>query len=258
MTARITSRQKQQAQKFVGDTHTSINPTKEGMQRVLVSKSFQARFKDLIIELAAEYFLLLSDNDAVVWIVEYVKKSEAEARQAVEGLRQKVRAHGVADSVKIHAEVRPGCLFKRDIPQMGPCWEDFRYLQDWVFPDPPTEHCLVSWIPVPLADSTAKSVSGQTAAIVKFKAEAGLPAWYEFSFGSVNHISGLALAHFNATGKDPFNGLVVRTDTCRSDGYRLKLDWDQGRLYCDIWRWDGDSYPSLAVFALGVVKALGR
>lgn len=258
MTARITSGQKNQAKKLVEDALTALNPTKEGMQRVLGSKSFQARFKQLVIELAVEFYILLSDDEAIAWIVEWAKKPEAEARQIVSGFRRKARAVGVADTVKIHAEVQPNYLFKRDMPQLGPCWEDFQYLQDWNFPDPPTEHAFVSWIPAPLAGSTGKNVSEQTAMVTAFKTEAGLPVWYEVSFGTVNHIAGLALAHFNATGQDPFDGLIVRTDTCVSDGGRLELSWDEGRLHCGYWDWVEYRSPRLAVFALGVVKALGR
>lgn len=259
MTARITSRQKEQAKKLVGDTLTSLNPTKDGMQRVLMGKAFQMRFRQLVVELVAEFYVLLSDDEAVAWLVEYAKKVEAEARQSVNGIRQKARAAGMADTVKIHAEVQPGCLFKRDMPQMGPCWEEFKYLQGWDFPDPPTEHVLVSLIPAPLAGSTSKDISEQAAMIATFKAEALLPDWYDVSFGSVNHVGGMALAHFNATGRDPFNGLIVRTDTCLAGGRRLRLHWFGGRLCCGYWDWDdGERGSDVGVFALGVVKALGR
>ena len=101
-------------------------------------------------------------------------------------------------------------------------------------------------------------MSEQAAVIASFKTEVGLPAWYDVSFGSVNHIGGMSLAHFNATGMDPFNSLVVRTDTCCADGGRLGLDWGQGRLCCDGWDWGEARDSDLAVFVVGVVKALGR
>lgn len=259
MTARITSRQKEQYKKLVGDALTSIDPSKDDAQRVLGLKEFSVRFKELYLELSGQFYLLLTDDEAVVWIVKHTDKSETEARQIVEGLRKEARRRKVADTVKLHAEVLAGCLFKRDMPKMGSCWEDFRYLQGWDFADPPTEHALVSWIPVPLPDSTRQNVTEQTATVAAWKAEADLPEWYELSFGSVNHVSGLALAHRKATGSDPFNGLVVRTDTCSADGDRLNLYWGGGRLDCGHWDWgDGGRLSVLAVFALGVVKALGR
>lgn len=206
----------------------------------------------------AEFYTLLSDDEAVAWIVERAGKSEEEARQIVNGFRKKARKQGVDDDIKIHVEVQPGCAFKQNVPRMGPCWEDFQYLQEWDFPDPPTEHCLVSWIPVPLEGSTNKNVNEQLELIDSFKNEAKLPSWYKVSFGSLNHVAGLTLAHFAAMGEDPFADLIVRTDSCNVVGHRLWLGWHEGRLYCDYWNWDDDRISGFAVFAAGVVKALGR
>lgn len=259
MTARITSRQKEQFKKLVGDALTSINPTKDDAQRVLGLKEFNVRFKELYLELSGQFYILLTDEEAVAWIVGYGGKTEAEARQVVGNLREMARYRKVADEVKLHAQVFAGCQFKRDASKMGPCVEDFQYLQDWNFPDPPTEHALVSWISLPLEGSTRQNVTEQTATVAAWKAKADLPDWYDVSFGSVNHVAGIALAHFKATNTDPFAGLVVRTDTCLADGDRLDLFWDEGRLYCGSLRWHGDDRRSLlAVFALGVIKALGR
>ncbi len=211
------------------------------------------------------YFTLLSDDEAVEWNVEYGKKPEAEADQIVKGYRQKARKQDVADTVEIHAEVQPGCTFKRNIPQMGPTWKDFKYLQDWDFPDPPTEHSLVSWIPTPLAGSTCKNVFEQSGVIQMFKVEAKLPAWYEVSFGSATHVAGMALAHYKAAGpktasasyKDPFKNLSAFTETCEVDGNRLDLRWKLGSLCCGSsdWGYKGRD-PGFAVFAVGVVRAV--
>lgn len=258
MTARITPGQKNQGEKLVRDALTSLNPTKDGAQRALTNPAFQARFKQLFVELAQEFYLLLDDDEAIVWIVKQAGKSEAEALQIVGGWREKARKAGVKDNIHIHAEVQPGCFFKRDMPQMGPTVEDFQYLQSWSFPDTPTKHALVSWVPAPIAQSTAKDVSEQKALVASFKASAQLPAWYDVSIGVLNHVAGLSLAHFNATAQDPFAGLVVRTDTCDSGGGRLDLFWDQGRLRCDNWLWSGLRNSGFAVVALGVVEALGH
>lgn len=256
MTARITSQQSGRIGKHASDAARGL--MKDNAQRVIEHPDFPARLKALMLELAAAFYVLLTDEEAVAWLVKCGKKPEAEARQIVNGLRQQARSRGVADGVKLHAEVQPGCLLKRDMAQMGPCWEDFKYLQDWNFQDSATEHALVSWIPVPLEGSTDKNASEQTALVQSFKTDAGLPAWYKVSFGSVNHVGGLALAHWNATKSNPFANLVVRTDTCDSDGYRLGLRWSEGRLDCDYWHWDGRRRSRLAVFVVGVVKALGR
>lgn len=256
MTARITSQQSGRIGKHASDAASGF--TKDNAQRVIEHPDFPARLKALMFELATAFYILLSDEEAVAWIVKYAKKAKTEARQIVNGLRQQARTRGIADSVKLHAEVQAGCLFKRDIPRMGPCWEDFKYLQNWNFQDPATEHALVSWIPVPLAGSAGKYVPEQTTLVAAFRTKAGLPAWYDLSFGSVNHVGGLSLAHFNATKSDPFANLVVRTDTCCAGSYLLGLNWGRGRLSCAYWGWVGYSYSRLAVFVVGVVKALGR
>ena len=132
-----------------------------------------------------EYYNLLSDSEAVIWIKEYTKKSEKEALQIVNGFRKSHYARGVDDNMKIHAEVLPGCEFKRDIVQMGPTNNEFKHLQGWEFVDKPTEHCLVSWLPAPLLNSVRKSKFYQLAEIATFKAESNIPSWYEVSFGSL-------------------------------------------------------------------------
>lgn len=202
---------------------------------------------------SAMYYCLLSDDEVVAWIMKYAQQPKKEARRFVSGERHKALAKGVAYEVKIFAEVQPGCLFKRDIPEMGPTWHDFKYLQlDLDFYDPPTEHCLISWIPVPLASSTNKNVYEQEALVVRTKV--GLPVWCNISFGSVNHVAGFAIAHFKATGKDPFSGLMVRTDTYSAGGRRLLLGWDRGRLYYDSWYSFEARISVLAVFVVGVVR----
>jgi len=203
------------------------------------------------------FFQLIADEAALSWITTQANKPEAEAQAIVQGWRQQARQMGIPDSVCLHAMVQAGCTFKEDIPQLGPTWEDFQYLQNWDFPDPPTENSLVSWIPRPLLGSTSQDVNQQKVLIQEFKANTGLPPRYELSFGSVNHLAGMSLAHFQATDKDPFYGLVVRTDTFGSTGCRLRLGWLQGRLDCD-WLWGDEGHPDMAVFVLGVIRSLGH
>lgn len=202
MTARITSGQVMQFKKLVGDALIALNLTKDQAQRILARGGvFIARLKELILTLAAEYFILLSDDEAIAWMVKFGKREESEACQIVKGFRRKARARGISDKVKIHAEVLPGGLFKRDIPKMCPCVRDFLYLQDWEFQDPATKHVLISWIPAPLPNSTGKNEAEQMKMIAKFKTEAGLPAGYEVSCGSVHHVSGMAFAHYGTVAQ---------------------------------------------------------
>lgn len=258
MTARITSPQQDRIKEFAGNASRRL--TKDGAQRIIAQGgAFQRELEEMLLRFAAAFYISFSDDEAVAWLVKLSGKSKSEARQIVAGLRSETRKLGVKDSVNIHAETQPGCLFKRDTPQMGPCWEDFKYLRDWDFPDPPTEHALVSWIPGLLSESTSKTVDEQRELVARVKVAVNLPPWYELSFGSVGHLAGMALLHHKATeGQDPWKGLIARTDTCLADGSRLHLRWDGGQLYCVLWNLDEGRRDFVGVSALGVVKALGR
>ena len=226
--------------------------------RTLIDSANTGKVKVLLDTLGRTvFYTLLSDEEVVAWIIKYAKKSKAKARQFLLSMRQQARMRGVADTIRIFVEVQHGCLFKRDVPKMGPTWDDFKYLQNWKFSDPETEHALLTWIPVPIDNSFNKNVAEQMGVVQSFKSVAAIPEWCALSFGSINHVSGLALAHFNATGKDPFNGLFVRTDTGYSGSCRLELDWGGSRLDCGRWGWDAYRGSDVAVFVMGVVKALG-
>ncbi|TSC84008.1 MAG: hypothetical protein G01um101413_811 [Parcubacteria group bacterium Gr01-1014_13] len=180
----------------------------------------------------AEYNLL-SDKEAVIWIMEYAKKSKPEALQIMDGFRKSHHGVGVADQMKIHAEV---------------CDPSIK------------EHCLVSWLPVPLFDSLNKNVAEQKALLAVFKTDCGLPESYRVSFGSAEHIAGMAAAHLNATRVNPFNGLIVNTDTFGMGGRgrnRLQLAMENRNLVCGILHpLEECGFPHVAVFAVGVIKAL--
>ena len=45
---------------------------------------------------------------------------------------------------------------------------------------------------------------------------------------------------------------VVSGISCNSDGNRLKLNWNEGRLNCDNWNWDDNRNSNLAVFVVMV------
>lgn len=180
----------------------------------------------------AKYYNHFSDNEAVIWIMEYAKKPKTEALQIVNGFRKSHRARGVADRMKIHAE-------ELDPLRKEPCR-------------------LVSWLPVPFLDSVNKNAAEQVAVIAAFKAEANFPDWYEVSFGSVLHVPDLSMEHFNATGMDSFDGLAVRTDIYNKFGFRLMVGWEKGELYYSGGNYNWDEYrsPNLAVFPVGVIQAL--
>lgn len=269
MTARITSPKistkitpQQIARIRQSAAHASCKMTKDQAQRLISHPDFDWRLRKLVHELANQFYILLSDEEAILWIRKYDLGSESHARQVVNFFRGRTQLLGLGTDVKIHAVVLPGCTVKDDVPLMGPTWGNLEYLQDRNFPDPPTEHALVSWIPRPLLGGQYWWLNIDESEVMLREFKGHLPVSYQLSFGSVNHVSGLALAHLRATGINPFYGASVRTETRGSDGNgrpgRLGLTWRDGSLYCDVWYQDEHKERNLGVFAVGVIKALER
>jgi len=151
-------------------------------------------------------------------------------------------------------QVKAGFTLKKHAPLAGPCYKRFGYLQNcWSLQnDEPTVGSMVFYIPRIVA--TEKNTEEQKQALAKLRKKYGLPESHLSSFGSAALVSGLILAHFKRTGeRAPFNRNWVRTDTLRTDDYRLGLgDFDEDGLYCDHCRWGDGCGVSLGVFPLGV------
>lgn len=261
--SRFTKGQKGQAEKLVGDVIESVGPGKDEFhQKVLEAKQaklFQRRIREVLVALMAQYFLPQSDEDASAWLMEQAGKSEPDAKQIVEGCRRGALEQGFGVSDPCHFAVEPNATLKGTIPTIGPCVEDFKYLQDWQFGDIPTEHCLVSGVPVALRETTSQNMAAQLQTLGAVENRWGLPqGFFSKELPPTVYVAGVALTHFNLKKRDMFGDLWVRTGTCDSDGFRLLLYWGQGRLCCGRWGWDGISLPNLAVAPLGVTKALGH
>lgn len=258
----FTRKQQSQAEKLLGDVITSVNPGKdEFQQKVLDAKRaeiFQQRIREVLVAMLARYFIPLTDAEALVWLMEQAKQSEPDAKRLVEGCRKGAIEQGKG-SDPCHWAVELGATLKGTIPTLGPCVEDFKYLQDWSFADVPTEHCLISGVPVALRETTNQNMATQLTTLGAVENRWGVPSGF-FSRELIRTVytAGVALTHFNLTKRDMFGDLWVRTGTCGSGGDRLGLGWRQGRLGCGGWGWDDDSYSGLAVAALGVTKALGH
>lgn len=259
MTARITSRQNGQILKLVGDVVASLNPSKEDTQQRILARGgiFQRRLKDILIAMLAEYFILLPDEGALEWMRKRAGKDEAEAKRIISGYRRGAQEHDIADEVPCHILVMSGVTTKQTIPTVGSCWDNFNYLQNWDFPDPPTEEGMFSLIPTLLRDSTRKNVGEQRDLLAQVRRQLDLPENHLAGFGPVTHLAGAALTHKTA-GRDIFADKIVRTETCDSDGRRLSLYWNEGRLCCGHWIFDGERSDDVGVLACGVEKALGR
>ncbi len=164
--------------------------------------------------------------------------------------RREATDQGKPVTYPICYRVRAGFTLKLHAPLAGPCYKKFQYLQDWNFAPEATEDGYVFWIPGVLQGSTSKDVNQQKQFLDETRIRLGLPAHHMSGFGRVALVAGLILAHFKATGERI--SLVLRTDTCDSGGYRLILDWNEGELCCDGWRYDGEPCSSVGVPALGV------
>lgn len=261
MTARITSRQIDRIKQLLGESLEGLPLEKNIVQDRLIGQGgvLKARFKALVMALAAKYFILLSDDEAHEWLRKFVGKSEQEAKRHILGYRRGTQEHEVPDSEQCHLLVAPEVTMKGTIPTVGPCVEDFRYLQGWNFPDPPTQESLFSLVPTLLKDSTGKSVEEQRELLAQTRRRLELPdnGNHLSGFGSATHLSGAALT-YKAAGSDIFAGKIVRTAICVSVGVRLNLHWCGARLDCDYWFWGGGRFAYVGVLACGVEKALGR
>lgn len=260
MTERITSRQIGRIKQLLGESLEGLPLSKDVVQERLIGQGgvLKARFKALVMALA-KYFFLLSDEEAHEWLRRNAGKNEQEAKRRILGYRRGTREHKIPDSEPCHVLVAPGATMKQTIPTVGPCVKDFQYLQSWNFPDPPTQESLFSLIPTLLRDSTSKNVREQRELLARLRQRLELPdnGNHLAGFGSVTHLAGAALT-YKAADRDIFAGQVIRTETCDSDGIRLFLSWDVGRLYCVRLYVADVRVGDVGVLACGVEQALGR
>jgi len=196
-----------------------------------------------------EFFTPLSDAD----VPEQYQASLAKYRREATDHPQPVPT-----TAPICFEMHHGFTLKTHAPKLGPCYENYRYLQNWNFPDEATSDGLVFWVPRIVKGGTSKTANKQQELLDILHDKLELPAHHMNGFGQVGMVAGLILAHFKATGERiPLNGYWVRTDTCRADGSRLYLGkFDDAGLHCSGWDYDGSAYGNVGVFALGV-EALG-
>ena len=264
MDRKFTGAQERQAAKLLGDVLTSLNPSKDELQeRVLAapqrSALFQRRLHEVFVVLLARYFGPLTDEEALAWLMEDAGQAEPEAQRLIAGCRKGASEQGLASTVSCHYAVEAGATLKGTIPTLGPCVEDFQYLQGWTFPDNPTEACLVSGVPSALRETTNQNLEIQLRTLAAIEGRWGIPSgFFSHELVPTVYTAGVALAHHKVTRHNMFNDLWVRTGSCHADGSRLSLHWGGGQLYCGYWRWGEDGYPNIAVVALGVTKALGR
>ncbi len=140
------------------------------------------------------------------------------------------------------------------------CYENFKYLQDWNFPDNPTQDEIRFFIPRLIPSSTNLNYQEQTNLIneISQNLQTKNPQWnISLSMGEANQVANQILAHYNNTGERiPSKLDYARTLTRYADGDRLGLgNFDAKGLYYN--RWSGEYHDGgIGVSALGVEKIL--
>lgn len=251
-----------QAEKLAGDVIASLNLGKDELQQKVLdaqrAKVFQQRIREVLLVMLARHFAPLTDDEALVWLMEQAQKSEQEAAQIVRGCRKGALKQRLANSIPCHFAVEVGATLKQTIPTIGPCVDDFQYLQNWLFADIATEQCLVSGVPAALRRTTNQSLVAQRQKLAAIEQWWGVPVgFFSKELLPTVYTAGVALTFHKVTKQQMFDDLWVRTGTQFSGGGRLSLGWDRGRLGCTDEGYDEDADSEVAVVALGMTKALG-
>jgi hypothetical protein len=161
----------------------------------------------------------------------------------------------VAPDVPVAYLTYPGFTLKEHLPQVGPCDEDWTYLQNWPLTnDQPTGFKVLFWIPRLVPGSTDKTVNEQRALLAAFREKHAFPNSHCASFGSAVDLAALIVAHHAATDERvPCARLYARTDTFHADGYRLSLgSFGAVGLSYGGWDWDVNRDYDLGCFPLGL------
>lgn len=214
-------------------------------------KNFATELVQRVVE--ETYFNYLSDEEGIEVLVDRKEYERTEAERIVREWRQIATNLGYTGPVAVM--VRADFVFKTHAPKLGPCYEQFDYLQDWKLKNgKSTSDALVFFVPRLVAESTRKNKDEQLELLVALRQAHSLPEHHLASFRSVALVSGLILSHFKRTGeRTPFNCDYVRTDTVRDDEWRLLLGFSAYGLYCSLWHClDGSRDYKLGCFALGV------
>lgn len=148
--------------------------------------------------------------------------------------------------------VKTGFTLKKHAPVVGPCHENYAYLQEWELEnDTPTPNALVFCVPRVVA--MGGSANEQKYALSQLRAKYALPEYHLKSFGSAALLSGLILEHFSRTGERLLPHDWIRTDTMRKDGRRLRLgNFRDSGLYCDFEHGGEDYLGRNQVFPVGL------
>lgn len=185
----------------------------------------------------------------------YDSEVPIEHRETLAKYRRLAEGHGVKLEAPLCYLVQVADFtLKGDVPKIGPCREDFKYLQDWNFADTLTMEALVFWLPCPLSSNPAKTRIGHLELLVEVREHYNLPSHHLVGFGQASLVAGLVLAHYLATDERMLlSGRYVRTDTLISGDLQLSLgNFSASGLDCVYWDGFDESFDQLQVLALGI------
>jgi len=172
---------------------------------------------------------------------------------------------GYGDNRPLAWLIRPGFTLKI-APSVGPCYQNLKRL-DWdYFPDEPTEHSLVFWIPRLASKSDPHKTIGtddkKVCQMVAYRAEIrrkfGLPDNHATTFGSIELLFALILANFKISGEVEPGFYYAVSDTLLSGAYPMLAGGfvHYRELICkELAPWSASVSPEyVGFFFLGVEK----
>ena len=197
------------------------------------------------------FFIIMSDPEAIDCLVKEAYWERERAMSVVTTWRTVAGILGY--NGPICWRVKPGFTLKKHAPLAGPCYEDFRYLQDWALKnDEPTKNSIVFCVPKLVPGSTSKTVSEQEKLRERFRKDNNLPKNHMVNFGQASVLSGVLLSRKAKSGDRELPNVYTRTDTLATDGHRLNVGhFVEDGLYCDDW-WDDSGCSHLGFVPLGV------
>ena len=215
-------------------------------------QALQALARELVAEEKARtHVQFLSDEEAVAWLIQRHAYDEASARALIAKWRKLAAELGWTGPVAW--KVRAGFTLTQHAPKVGPCYKQFKYLQDSNFQDESTKNAIVFWVPVIISGTRDQNTDEQRVVLANVRCAFELPKHHLSCFGNAALLAALILAEFKRSGKRlPANKDWVRTDTRNSAGNLLNLGCfgDDGLSCGDVL--DSDRLSILGAFALGV------
>lgn len=199
----------------------------------------------------------VSDQDAIQLLIQWKGRTPEQAEVIVKAWR-KYALHVGYDGPVVW-KIKDGFTLKTTAPLAGPCYDRLGYLlQSWNFADNPTADSMVFWVPRLVEQSTSKTITQMEAHRTEQRRVHNLPEYHCTSFGSVQLLFALILAHFKRTGERvPLNAFYAVSDTLDAVGRRLVAgDFRSRGLFCGYWLGSiSDGY--VGFFLLGV-EELGQ